>query len=155
MEKIKLIIFISFLTICFPIKQNFENSPTGEKYITGEDGIKRIYINVWGHVKNPGTYLVYEKIDIITLLSVAGGPMNGADLSKVKIISQDNSIEDMSKIKNLNQIIDSNQISSISFSPYDTIVIVPTFKYQITKNSGIINTFLQLINLGFAISLSN
>ena len=153
MEKIKLIIFISFLSICFPIDQDFKNSPTGEKYITGEDGVKRIYINVWGHVNEPGTYLVYEDIDIVTLLSVAGGPLDGADLSKIKIISQkNNSTGDITKIKNLNQIIDSNQISSISFSPYDTIVIVPTFKYHITKNSGIINTILQLISLGIAIS---
>ena len=29
-----------------------------ELYITGDDGVIRMYVNVIGHVKNPGTYLV-------------------------------------------------------------------------------------------------
>ena len=36
------------------------------KYITGEDGVIRMYINLMGHVKNPGTYLVYDKIDFMS-----------------------------------------------------------------------------------------
>ena len=45
----------------------------------------RIYINIWCHVKYTGTYLVYEDIDITTLLSMAGGPLDGADLSNIKV----------------------------------------------------------------------
>ena len=48
---------------------------TGEDYITGEDGVPRMSINVWGHVKYPGTYLVYDGIDLLTCLSMAGGPV--------------------------------------------------------------------------------
>ena len=43
---------------------------TGEDYITGEDGIPRMNVNIWGHVKNPGSYLVYDGIDILTCLSM-------------------------------------------------------------------------------------
>ena len=50
---------------------------------------------MWGHVKYPGTYLVYEDIDMATLLSMAGGPLDGAKLSKIKIMSQDNSVKDI------------------------------------------------------------
>ena len=31
---------------------------SNESYITGEDGVIRMYVNLMGHVKNPGTYLV-------------------------------------------------------------------------------------------------
>ena len=57
-----------------------------EDYITGEDGTLRMYVNIIGHVKYPGTYLVYDGIDLLTCLSLAGGPLKGAKLSKVSII---------------------------------------------------------------------
>ena len=44
---------------------------TGEDYITGEDGVPRMSVNVWGHVKYPGTYLVYDGIDLLNLISLA------------------------------------------------------------------------------------
>ena len=36
----------------------------------------------------------------------------------------------------------------MKFSPYDTIVITPTLGAYIVQNSGVINIFLQLLNLG-------
>ena len=36
-----------------------------ETYITGDDGVIRMYVNIIGHVKNPGTYLVYDNIDLL------------------------------------------------------------------------------------------
>ena len=88
MEKVNFLSFfllLSFFSFVLPIKEDDYHIPNGENYIIGEDGIRRIYINVWGHVKNPGPYLVYKDIDIITLLSIAGGPLDGANLSKIKI----------------------------------------------------------------------
>ena len=73
---------------------------TGEDYITGEDGVPRMSVNIWGHVKYPGAYLVYDGIDLLTCLSMAGGPLKGAKLSEISIISKDGSsikinLEDM------------------------------------------------------------
>ena len=51
---------------------------SSEPYVTGDDGIVRMYVNVLGHVKNPGTFLVYESIDIFSLLAIAGGHLPGA-----------------------------------------------------------------------------
>ena len=58
MAKIKIYIILIILSLVFPIKENQYEIPSGEDYIIGEDGIKRIYVNIWGHVKHPGTYLV-------------------------------------------------------------------------------------------------
>tara|TARA_Y100001970_G_C14124427_1_gene798129 strand:+ start:152 stop:595 length:444 start_codon:yes stop_codon:yes gene_type:complete len=146
MAKIKLLMFILFFSISF--SQNL-NMPTGEDYITGEDGIKRMYVNIWGHVKKPGPYLVYKDIDLITLLSIAGGPLDGANLSKVKLISQ---VDNKVTFFNFNQITKSSLYNEIDFKPYDTIVIEPTLKYYILNNASAINMVLQLINLGITIS---
>ena len=33
---------------------------TGARYISGDDGTIRMYVNIWGHVGNPGRILVDE-----------------------------------------------------------------------------------------------
>ena len=153
MEKIKIYYFIIFLSFLIPIKENDYNMPTGEDYIVGEDGIKRMYVNVWGHVKNPGTYLVYENIDVTTLLSIAGGPLNGANLSKIKIISHAQEDNSRVKIINFNKILDTNKNAKINFYPYDTITIEPTLKFYFRQNANLINVLLQLITL--TVTLNN
>ena len=82
MNKIYVLIFVltSFL-------YNYELSNghllSNEDYITGEDGVIRMYVNVIGHVKNPGIYLVYDEIDCMSIMSYAGGFLPGADLQNV------------------------------------------------------------------------
>ena len=147
MEKMKIYYLVIFLSFLIPIKENDYNIPTGEDYITGEDGIKRIYINIWGHVKYPGTYLVYEDIDITTLLSMAGGPLDGAKLSNIKVMSKDNTTKEL----NLENILSSNEGFDFKFKPYDTINIKPTLGFYMRNNAYILNVFLQMLTLGITI----
>ena len=149
MEKISKYSFFILVSIILGGNNINFNIPTGENYITGEDGIKRIYVNVWGHVKYPGTYLVYEDIDIATLLSMAGGPLDGAKLSKIKIMSQDNSVKDIN-FENM-----SSASNSIKFKPYDTISIEPSLNFYIRDNAYILNVFLQLLTLGITLNNNN
>jgi len=116
---------------------------TGEDYITGEDGVPRMSINIWGHVKYPGAYLVYDGIDLLTCLSMAGGPLKGAKLSKVSIVSKDGS-----SIKiNLEDMINQNSISSVVLKPHDTIYIDETIGNYLLARSNVINILLQITNL--------
>jgi len=116
---------------------------TGEDYITGEDGVPRMNVNVWGHVKYPGSYLVYDGIDLLTCLSMAGGPLKGAKLSKVSITSRNG---ESTKI-NLKKILSNNNSSSFTLKPYDTIYIDETMGNYLLARSNIINTLLQITNL--------
>ena len=150
MAKIKLYIFFVFVSSLLAFNSNDYNIPTGEDYITGEDGIKRIYINIWGHVKYPGTYLVYEDIDITTLLSMAGGPLDGADLSNIKVMRKNNTSDNI----DLENILSSNKDINFEFSPYDTISVKPTFSFYIRDNAYILNVFLQLLTLGITVNIN-
>ena len=152
MAKIKLYIFFVFIFVStlLAFNSNDYNIPTGEDYITGEDGIKRIYINIWGHVKYPGTYLVYEDIDITTLLSMAGGPLDGADLSNIKVMRKNNTSDNI----DLENILSSNKDIDFEFSPYDTISVKPTFSFYIRDNAYILNVFLQLLTLGITVNIN-
>ena len=116
---------------------------TGEDYITGEDGIPRMNVNIWGHVKNPGSYLVYDGIDILTCLSMAGGPMKGAKLSKVSIISNDGSSREI----DLNRIIQNNNTYTILLKPYDTIYIEQSLGNFLLTQTSVIAVLLQLTNV--------
>ena len=66
------------------------NAIPGQEYYTDDSGNVYMYINVIGHVKSPGTYLIYEGDDILTILYQAGGPLPGAKL-KETIIYRKNS----------------------------------------------------------------
>ena len=149
MERLSFLYILIFLSILVPIKENEYAIPSGEKYIIGEDGIKRIYINVWGHVKRPGTYLVYEKIDIMTVLSIAGGPLDGADMSEIQIISKnDRSIDSI----NFEDILLSGKIDEVKLNPYDTVNLKPSTSFYIRDNAYLINVLLQLLSLTITIN---
>ena len=113
------ILFFLFISIVFSQNGRVDYSGqvkdyhviNGQEYIANDDGTLLMYVNIWGHVKNPGTYLVYEGIDLFTLLSLAGGPLSGAQLNKIEILHSKNSIY-QKEIVNLNKYIDNpNQIT--------------------------------------------
>lgn len=56
------------------------------RYYLGDRDQILININVWGYVQKPGQYLVPRKTDLISLISFAGGPREGANLSEVTIV---------------------------------------------------------------------
>ena len=124
---------------------------TGEDYITGEDGVPRMSINIWGHVKYPGTYLVYDGIDILTCLSMAGGPLKGAKLSRVSIVSKDGKIKNIDLDKTKNQ----NKLLSVKLRPHDTIKIDQKFSYVLLTQTSIIAVLLQLTNVILTAALNN
>lgn len=128
--------------------------PTGEnKYITSEDGTIRMYVNVWGAVANPGVHLVYEDIDILTLLTVSGGPIEGADLSEVKILREvSDSTKSEIKVLNVKKFLETGTREDlISLKPNDTVIVPESLTHKIFSNYNILNTTLHIITLYFQI----
>ena len=126
-----------------PGKNSNNTHLTGEEYITGEDGVPRMSINIWGHVKYPGAYLVYDGIDLLTCLSMAGGPLKGAKISKISIISKNGK----TKIVDLNKMTNSNSSILVTLKPHDTIKIDEKFSHVLLTKTSIIAVLLQLTNV--------
>lgn len=122
---------------------------TGEKYVTGEDGVVRVYINIWGYVKSPGTYLIYDGASLINAISLAGGPMDGANLKDVQLLSVDSEI----KSYNLKSLMSSSSkdLDQIVLKPYDTIIIKESTGNKILIRSGLVGALLQLVNVLYTI----
>lgn len=116
---------------------------TGEDYVIGADGVPRITLNVWGHVQNPGTYLMYDGIDILTALSVAGGPLKGAKTKKIKIISKNGSF----RFVDLDQLINDQNLLDITLNPHDTIYVDEGFGSYILSRGNVVNVLIQITNL--------
>jgi len=61
----------------------------GSQYYLGDKDQILMNVNVWGYVLKPGQYLVPRHTDLITLISFAGGPREGANLNKIRIIREE------------------------------------------------------------------
>ena len=118
---------------------------SNEKYITGDDGVIRMYVNILGHVESPGLYLVYDGIDIMSALSMAGGYRNGANLKNITIYRKDGSSEKFS----LQSIL--NNSTKIVFNPHDTIYINQKLISKIFNSSNIPTIVLSILNLALTI----
>ena len=122
---------------------------SSERYMTDDKGNIMMYVNIWGHVSNPGHVLVYEGIDMATLLSWVGGPMNGADLKNVKLFRE---VADkngrIAYDLNFNNFIKNGDRSEfIEIKPNDTIFIPQKFSNIVMSQVGAVNTVLGLITL--------
>ncbi len=56
------------------------------QYYLGATNELLIRVNVWGRVLRPGQYFIPSTTDLITLISVAGGPQNKSRLDNVRIV---------------------------------------------------------------------
>jgi len=124
-----------------------------ETYITGDDGVIRMYVNIIGHVKNPGTYLVYDKIDLLSALSIAGGYLPGADIKKILIYSKNG---ENNKI-NLNKILSSNTPLDrmVDLKPHDTIYIEQRNLHKFFISSNLPSMILSFITLAITLEDKN
>ena len=146
-------IFLVVLSLVFSI--NHSQLLSNEKYITGEDGVIRMYVNVMGHVKNPGTYLVYDNIDFMSVLSMAGGYLDGANLKKINIYSENEIVQkiNLKNILNSKSKVNTPISNIIKLKPHDTIYIEQTASSRLFVSSNLPALILSIINL--AITLEN
>ncbi len=146
-----IIIFSIFGTASGQIRVGSSSSypRSGERYITDEDGIIKMWVNVWGHVNQPGSYLVYDGIDLATLLSITGGPKSGANLKKIRLFRElpdpDGQLSQAIDLKKFLKSGDRGDFTRVL--PNDTFVIPQSLSSYIVSNLNIVNTLLNFYNL--------
>ena len=146
MKNIYIVAFL-FLSIVIPNQQH--SLLTKETYVTGKDGIIRMNVNIIGHVKNPGSHLVYDGIDFLSLISTAGGYLDGANLKNIIIYHSDGSNE----VINLNKFYNSNISSKdlVFIKPNDTVYIEQKKISKIMRSSNLPSIFLSILNIALTI----
>ena len=129
---------------------------SSERYQTDSDGNIMMYVNIWGAVPVPGRKLVYDGIDMATLLSMVGGPRQGANMRRVQLFREvpDNNNKLSYEIDLTPFIISGDRSSFVKIKPNDTILIHRTTTSLIIEQVGTFNTILSLFNLYFIIRQS-
>ena len=154
MKKQLLFLILLPLFYCISFSQaesDQKNNPsnTGARYVSGADGIIRMYVNVWGHVGTPGRILVDEGIDLATLLSLSGGPNKGANMKNVRIYHEyPDKNGNIVHILDLTEFLKTGDRSNfISIQPNDTFIFKQTTFSYLLQEIGTINTLMSLINI--------
>ena len=160
MKKYLYLFFITPIILCTGFSQsgsdniNFQPS-TGARYVSSEDGVLRMYVNIWGHVSNPGRILVDDGIDLATLLSLTGGPNKGANMKYVRVYHEyPDKNGNVVNIIDLTEFIKTGDRSNfINIQPNDTFIIQQTVLSYIIEEIGTVNTLMNLVNI--YLNLSN
>ena len=130
---------------------------SSERFFTDESGTILMNVNVWGHVNRPGRHMVFDGIDIATLLSVVGGPKSGAKLKKVKIYREvpdkNGKLAYTINIENFIQTGDRSDF--IKIMPNDTFIIPQKTSSYVLGQVGTLNTLLSILNIYLQIDNRN
>jgi hypothetical protein len=112
----------------------------GPQYVYGDNERVKIAVNVWGQVERPGSYLVPDDTDLVTLLSLAGGPTPMANLKTVKVARFSGPSPQTQSI-DLQEMIDSPTGPPPGLLPGDTISVA---KRSSTTWGSVLRTVYEL-----------
>ena len=143
------IIFLFVFLSASPSNSGFISN---DEFITGDDGVIRMYVNVIGHVQNPGTYLVYDNIDLLSMLSVAGGYLQGSNLNEIILYRSDGTIENINLTNYLNNKGTSSQLY---LKPRDTIFVEQKKISELLTSTNLPSILLGMLNIILTISRDN
>jgi hypothetical protein len=155
MKKIKYTLSLLMFGLLFS-QNNIAEQPTfsdfqisSERYLTDDKGNILMYVNVWGHVGSAGRNLVYDGIDLATLMSIVGGPNKGANMKKVRVYREVPDADGTLVYHiDLNNFINTgNRSNFIKIKPNDTIIVPQKLSSYFLTQIGTINTLFSLINI--------
>ncbi len=149
------------LTAQYQSNENIVTKPqyntSSERFFTDNNGTILMNVNVWGHVNSPGRHIVFDGIDIATLLSVVGGPKSGAELNKVKIFREvpDENGQIIYTINIAKFLKTGDRSEFIKIMPNDTFIIPQKTSSYMMEQVGTINTVLSILNIYLQIDYRN
>lgn len=118
---------------------NSQSLQTASQYYLerGTESKLMMKVNVWGAVQEPGSQYVPDGTDLISVLSAAGGPIEGAKLSKVRLVRNFNG-EKRNTLINLSRCLKKGEVGTLpEIKPGDTIII-PKSRVSFGKVLGVV-----------------
>jgi len=96
----------------------------GSKYYLNEANELLIRVNIWGRVQRPGQYYVPAETDLVSLMSLAGGPGTRSRLSDIKVVREETSGQQDVLTVNVRKYIKTGDKRLIpQLKPEDTVVV--------------------------------
>ncbi len=142
------------ILIFFLLQVQDIQSPGAKYYVyLGGVGELQIKVSIWGEIASSGLYSIPDGTDLVTLLSLAGGLLKGANLSRVELI---HSFPIPCKVNvNLSKFFKTGNREGIPImKPGDMVRINQTFfskakgfTHNITEATLVVLVYLQLYNM--------
>ena len=120
-----------------------------KRYITSETGEIMINVNIWGHVNAPGIQTVPDGTDFVSLFSEVGGPLNGSNLSNIKLYRAYPDSNGFSVYSvNLNSFIKNGDRSGFfKIKPNDTIIVKKKRLYFLIEQLNMLNSVIGITTI--------
>lgn len=155
MNRFFLILLAALFAFTNSYGQSFDNLPSFNQaaaqfsdkpaqYILGSGDILLVNVNLWGHVQRPGIYSVPSAYSLIDLISSAGGPLNTARLSDVRIVRKDQEVLKVD-IEKFLKTGDNTLLPIIQ--PGDTIIISGSIQDIFTRLVGLFRDIAIIANV--------
>lgn len=144
-----ILVFVNALSVSNATAQD-QKYPRGAQYYLGTDDQLLIKVNIWGFVAKPGQYLVPNDTDLISLISFAGGPRDGAKLSRIKLIRDQKPEDSSKKILEIDveKYIEKGEESLIPLlQPGDTIIVSGSVWYHISNYLTFVTKIATLVQI--------
>lgn len=153
MKRIFFVLAISlFLTsLAFAQSETSTSTATSSAYVySGPGGAVeqlKIYTYIWGQVRSPGLYLVPDNTDLLTLISLAGGPNEDAKMSRVRIVRQTDEGEKIIWV-DLRNYVDTGDESLIPLmNPGDTVIVSGSTFYAFSKVADFLSKVVIVLSV--------
>ncbi len=91
--------------------------------------MRRKTINIIGEIKAPGVYSIEESLELIDVISRAGGTTLFAELNNIKIVSYEEGLPNIKNV-NFNDYVNSGNLSGNPMIKAGDTIIIPTFFYE-------------------------
>jgi hypothetical protein len=137
------------------LSQEISAAGSGSEYVSGNyPGAILMPVNLWGSISKPGIHHVPTRTDLVTLLSLAGGPSSDARLDDI-VIKRRNGKEELIIKVDAEEVLTEAGVQSPVLEAND-IIIIPREKPVIGSNTvtvvGFAASILGLVLAGFALS---
>lgn len=107
-----------------PLQGNAKRVNESSPYYLGTNNELLMRVNIWGRVKSPGQYYIPATTDLITLISVAGGPEDRSRITDVRVVRAGLEGQNEVLLVNLKKYLKTGDKRLIpQLQPEDTIVI--------------------------------
>lgn len=133
------------------VPTNFNSFSNGSAYLYSgtltETEQLKIKTYIWGQVRKPGLYIVPDNTDLLTLISLAGGPTEDAKLTKVKIVRPTTKGKKVILV-NLKKYMESGDSKMIPvLKPGDTVILSGTVYYAFRKGAQFLSNVAIVISV--------
>ena len=134
------------------LEKREQNNQAAQYYLGSGDELL-IKINVWGFAARPGQYLVPSDTDLISLLSFVGGPLENANLTKIKLVRSGKDKREVLKINVKDYLTSGDQSKIPELLPGDTIIIPGSKMYYVNKFFEYASRMAIVVQMAWYVSL--